>query len=106
MKNRARYNPFMSLSVKDARHIAELAHIRVSDEELEHYRTQLESILEYAERLRLVDTSQILPTTTVLPMSSVLREDEIRPSLDQELVLANAPQSDREMFQIPAVFEK
>jgi aspartyl-tRNA(Asn)/glutamyl-tRNA(Gln) amidotransferase subunit C len=96
----------MSLSIKDARHIAELAHIRVSDEELEHYRVQLESILEYAARLSAVDTSHIAPTTTVLPLSSDLREDEIRPSLAQQIALSNAPQSDRDMFQIPAVFEK
>jgi aspartyl-tRNA(Asn)/glutamyl-tRNA(Gln) amidotransferase subunit C len=105
-KKAARYNPFMSLSIQDARHIADLANISVSDAELEQYRHQLESILDHIARLREVDTENISPTSTILPPRSVLRDDQARPSLTVEEALTNAPLADREMFHIPPVFEK
>jgi aspartyl-tRNA(Asn)/glutamyl-tRNA(Gln) amidotransferase subunit C len=96
----------MSLSIKDARHIADLANISVSDAELEHYQRQLESILAHIARLREVDTEHISPTSTILPPRTVLREDVVRPSFPIGDALVNAPRTEREMFQIPAVFEK
>jgi aspartyl-tRNA(Asn)/glutamyl-tRNA(Gln) amidotransferase subunit C len=95
----------MPLTHKEVTHIALLAHLQLGEQEMEKYRQQLTSILDYADRLRRVDTSSISPTTTVLPMRSVLREDEIKKSLDREDVLANAPEQDRFMFRIPPVFE-
>jgi aspartyl-tRNA(Asn)/glutamyl-tRNA(Gln) amidotransferase subunit C len=100
-----RYNPAMPLTPKEVEHIALLAHLQLGEEEMEIYRLQLESVLEYADRLRQVDTSSISPTTTVLPLRSVLREDDVRNSLDREEALANSPDQDRHMFRIPPVFE-
>jgi aspartyl-tRNA(Asn)/glutamyl-tRNA(Gln) amidotransferase subunit C len=100
-----RYNPAMSLTPEEVEHIASLAHLQLEEEELAKYRRQLESILEYADRLRKVDTSHISPTTTVLPLRSVVREDEIGESLATGDALANASEYDRNMFQIPPVFE-
>ena len=100
-----RYNPAMSLTKKEVEHIASLAHLRLGEQELEKYRQQLTDILEYADRLRRVDTSAISPTTTVLPLRSVLRNDEIKQSLNRDEALANAPEQDRHMFRIPPVFE-
>jgi aspartyl-tRNA(Asn)/glutamyl-tRNA(Gln) amidotransferase subunit C len=100
-----RYNPAMPLTSKEVAHIALLAHLRLGEEEMEKYRLQLESILDYADRLRQVDTSAISPTTTVLPLRTVLRNDEVRESLDRGAVLANSPDQDRHMFRIPPVFE-
>ena len=105
LKGAVRYNPAMPLTSKEVEHIALLAHLQLGEAELEKYRLQLESILDYADRLRQVDTSSISPTTTVLPLRSVLREDVVRKSLDREETLANAPQQDRHMFRIPPVFE-
>jgi aspartyl-tRNA(Asn)/glutamyl-tRNA(Gln) amidotransferase subunit C len=100
-----RYNPAMPLIRKEVEHIAMLAHLRLEKQELEKFRQQLTSILDYADRLRRVDTSSISPTTTVLPLRSVLRTDEIKKSMDRDDVLANAPEADENMFQIPPVFE-
>jgi aspartyl-tRNA(Asn)/glutamyl-tRNA(Gln) amidotransferase subunit C len=100
-----RYNPAMPLTQKEVEHIAMLAHLRLGEEELEKYRRQLIDILEYADRLRRLDTSAISPTTTVLPLRSVLRSDDVKKSLAQDEVLANAPEQDRQMFRIPPVFE-
>ena len=95
----------MPLTQKEVEHIALLAHLRLGEQELEKYRRQLADILEYADRLRRVDTSAISPTTTVLPLRSVLRKDEIKESLPRDDGLANAPEQDRHMFRIPPVFE-
>jgi aspartyl-tRNA(Asn)/glutamyl-tRNA(Gln) amidotransferase subunit C len=95
----------MPLTQKEVEHIAMLAHLQLGEKELEKFRLQLESILDYADRLRRVDTSSISPTTTVLPLRSVLRDDTVRESLDLGDVLANAPEQDRHMFRIPPVFE-
>jgi aspartyl-tRNA(Asn)/glutamyl-tRNA(Gln) amidotransferase subunit C len=95
----------MSLTRKEVEHIALLAHLQLSDDEMELYRGQLEHVLDYASRLGQVDTSAIPPTTTVLPLRSILRDDTRRPSLTREDALANAPQQEREMFRIPPVFE-
>lgn len=100
-----RYNAAMTLTRKDVQRIADLAHLRLSDAETDIYTRQLESILEYAARLRSLDTSAIAPTTTVLPMQSNLRSDEPKDSLPHEIALANSPQPEREMFVIPPVFE-
>ena len=95
----------MPLTLEEVEHIAMLAHLQLGDQELTQYRRQLESILEYADRLRKVDTSHISPTTTVLPLRSVVREDEIGESLLCSDALSNAVERDRNMFQIPPVFE-
>ena len=97
----------MSLTLDEVRHIAELARLRLSDEELHKYREQLSAILDYAARLGEVDTSAIEPTATVLPLRTVLRPDEVRPSLPREALLENAPEADKAagMFKVPPVLE-
>ena len=97
----------MSLTLDEVRHIAELARLRLSDEELHKYREQLSAILDYAARLGEVDTSTIEPTATVLPLRTVLRPDRVRPSLPREALLENAPEADEAagMFKVPPVLE-
>jgi aspartyl-tRNA(Asn)/glutamyl-tRNA(Gln) amidotransferase subunit C len=95
----------MSLTRDEVIHIAQLAHLQLDEAELSRFLPQLESVLEYADRLRQVDTSAISPTTTVLPLRSILRDDISRPSLPQSDALENAPRQDRKMFDIPPVFE-
>jgi aspartyl-tRNA(Asn)/glutamyl-tRNA(Gln) amidotransferase subunit C len=104
-KEPLRYNPAMPLTTKDVEHIALLAHLKLGEQELARYRHQLESILDFADKLRKVDTSHISPTTTVLPLRSVVRDDEIGESLLASDALANAVERDRNMFRIPPVFE-
>jgi aspartyl-tRNA(Asn)/glutamyl-tRNA(Gln) amidotransferase subunit C len=95
----------MPLTPIEVEHIALLAHLQLEEAELAKYRRQLESILEYADRLRRVDTSLISPTTTVLPLRSVVRDDKIGESLLCDDALANAVERERNMFRIPPVFE-
>jgi aspartyl-tRNA(Asn)/glutamyl-tRNA(Gln) amidotransferase subunit C len=95
----------MKLSLDEVEHIAELARLRLSEDEKARYREQLSEILDYAARLQAVDTSGISPTSSVLPARCVLRKDEPRPGLSLEEVLRNAPETEKGQFRVPPVLE-
>lgn len=95
----------MKLSLEQVDHVAQLAQLALTDEEKDLFREQLSSILEYAERLQQLDTNDIPPTATVLPLENVMRDDEVRPSLAQEDVLANAPDAEGDYFRVPVILE-
>ena len=95
----------MKLSLDQVEHVAELAQLALTDEEKERFREQLSSILAYANRLQQVDTDDIPPTATVLPLENVMRDDKVRPSLPLDAVLANAPATENDCFQVPVVLE-
>lgn len=95
----------MSLTLEEVEHIAELARLRLTDEEKERYREQLSSILDYFAQLQELDTSEIPPTSSVLPPRSVLRDDQARPGLSLEELLSNAPETEDDQFRIPPVLE-
>ena len=85
-------------------HVADLARLQLSREELERLSTQLSRILTYMEELNAVDTTGISPTTSVVVSdANVLREDEVRPSLPQENALSNAPDAVDGLFQVPHI---
>jgi aspartyl-tRNA(Asn)/glutamyl-tRNA(Gln) amidotransferase subunit C len=95
----------MGLSLTEVQHIAQLARLELSAEEMERYRQQLSEILEYAARLQTVNTSQTLPTASVLPPHNVLRADKPRPGLETCELLANAPQAEDDQFRVPPVLD-
>jgi aspartyl-tRNA(Asn)/glutamyl-tRNA(Gln) amidotransferase subunit C len=95
----------MKLSLEQVEHIAELARLTLSDEEKALYQEQLSAILEYFEKLQELDTEAIPPTATVLPLRSVMREDESQPPAPREDILANAPVAEDGCFEVPAVLE-
>ncbi|MFN2272007.1 MAG: Asp-tRNA(Asn)/Glu-tRNA(Gln) amidotransferase subunit GatC [Anaerolineae bacterium] len=95
----------MKLSLEQVEHIAQLARLTLSDEEKALYQGQLSAILEYFEKLEGLDTEAISPTATVLPLRSVMREDEPKPSSPREDILANAPAAEDGCFEVPAVLD-
>ncbi|MBN3525384.1 Asp-tRNA(Asn)/Glu-tRNA(Gln) amidotransferase subunit GatC [Paenibacillus apiarius] len=95
----------MSIHVQDVEHVAKLARLNLSDEEKERYTEQLNAILKYAEKLNELNTDDVSPTTHVLPIRNVMREDEVRPSLPIEKVMANAPEEEDGQFKVPAVLD-
>jgi aspartyl-tRNA(Asn)/glutamyl-tRNA(Gln) amidotransferase subunit C len=95
----------MKLSREEVQHIAELARLALSDEEVALYQEQLSAILEHFERLQELDVEAVPPTATVLPLRSVMRADEPRPPLPRERILANAPAAEEGCFKVPAVLE-
>jgi aspartyl-tRNA(Asn)/glutamyl-tRNA(Gln) amidotransferase subunit C len=96
----------MAISREQVEHVARLARLSLTEEEAERYTEQLNDILGFAEKLNELDTDDVEPTSHVLPMANVLREDERRPSLPREKALANAPDQKDGMFRVPAVFEE
>lgn len=96
----------MTLSRSQVEHIAELAKLDLTDDELDMYAEQLSDILAYVEQLSAVDTSAIPPTASVLPLENVLRPDEVQPSLTTEEALANAPAAAADQFSVSAVLEE
>ena len=93
----------VKLSLEQVDHVADLARLALTDQERETFRLQLSAVLEYAERLRQLDTGGIPLTATVLPLENVMRNDEVRPSLPVEDVLANAPAVQDDCFRVPIV---
>lgn len=95
----------MSITVKDVEHVAKLARLHLNDAEKEQFTGQLNAILKYAEKLNELDTENIAPTTHVLQIKNVMREDESKPSLPIEKVLKNAPDEEDGQIRVPAVLE-
>jgi len=95
----------MTLSLEEVEHIAELAKLALTDEEKSRFREQLSSILDYANSLQALDTSDIPPTATVLPLDTVLRPDVPRESLNREELLANTSRKEDGMFCVEAILD-
>jgi aspartyl-tRNA(Asn)/glutamyl-tRNA(Gln) amidotransferase subunit C len=89
-------------------HVADLARIGLTEDEIRRFTGQLSVVLEAVERLKSVDTSEIPPTASTLPLVGVQREDVIRPGLTTEQALANAPKGGRdgEFFRVQEILEE
>ncbi|MNJ38522.1 Aspartyl/glutamyl-tRNA(Asn/Gln) amidotransferase subunit C [compost metagenome] len=95
----------MSIQVKDVEYVAKLARLNLTDDEREKFTKQLGAILQYADKLNELNTDDIEPTTHVLPLINVMREDVVKESLSQEKVFRNAPEEEDGQFKVPAVLE-
>ena len=95
----------MSLTREEVLHMAQLAHLGLSEDEVPKFQEQLSEILDHFEALRALDTEGVPPTSHPLPLESVMREDEVAPSLPVEDVLANAPIAEDDLFRVRAVLE-
>jgi aspartyl-tRNA(Asn)/glutamyl-tRNA(Gln) amidotransferase subunit C len=93
----------MQLSHDEVKRIADLAKLELTDAEIELYAGQLTPILQYFERLQELDTSQIPPTASVLPLKNVFRPDVAAQPLTPDQALANAPDKDENQFRVSAV---
>lgn len=93
----------MNLSREEVEHIATLARIGLTEEEIETLRTQLGDILAHVSQLNELDTSSIPPTAQVLSLQDVMADDEPRPSFSVDEMLANAPDREGNYFKIKAV---
>lgn len=93
----------MALSHEEVRRIAELAKLDLTEEEVARYASQLSNVLDYFQRLQEVDTSQIEPTASVLPLKNVWRPDTAGQPLPPARVIANAPDAEDNQFRVSAV---
>ena len=83
-------------------HVARLARLRLTDEELERMAGELSGILEHVERIAELDLDGVEPTTHVIELENVLRPDEPRPSAEREAVLGLAPDPSDGSFRVPS----
>lgn len=93
----------MKISKKDVEHVAHLARLTLSDDELDTMTGQLDNILSYVEKLNELDTDSVKPTSHVFSISNAFREDAVKESLTQEQAVENGPQQNGEMFQVPRI---
>ena len=94
------------ISREDAAHVARLARLALTDAELETMREQLNAILAHIDALRAVDTTGVEPTSHAVPQFNVMRDDEPRPCLSVEEMLANAPDRAGDFFRVPRIIEE
>ena len=85
----------------DVAHVADLARLSLTDEELDLFTVQLAAVLDHAEDVEALDTEGVPPTAHPLPLVNVLRDDLVRPSLDRAEVLAAAPAVEDHRFCVP-----
>ena len=92
-------------SRSDVDKVARLAHLELTEAELDLFARQLGDILEYANHVQRIDTTGVPPTTSVLEQEDADRPDEIAPGLERGTALANAPDANREtgLFRVPRV---
>ena len=93
----------MNITTQEVKHVAGLAKLNLSEEELEKFPGQLDTILSYVAKLDELDTTGIAPTTHAFSKQNAFREDEVQDSLPREEALANAPNENGEAFVVPKI---
>lgn len=89
----------------DISHVALLARLSLTEDEKERLGKQLNTILEYIGKLNELDTFDIPPTSHVIDIKNVLREDEAKPSMPKEKALSNAPDRTEDFYRVPKIIE-
>jgi aspartyl-tRNA(Asn)/glutamyl-tRNA(Gln) amidotransferase subunit C len=95
-----------SISRSDVEHVAHLARLHLTDEELDRMQAQLSKIIDAIDTLQQVDTSHVGPTASVIQLENVMRDDEARPGISREAALANAPLREDPFLRVPTVLEE
>ena len=90
---------------KDVQHVARLARLALSDEEMARMRTELSAILAHIDALNAIDITGVEPTSHAVPLVNVMRDDELRECLPSVETLANAPDRAGEFFRVPRIIE-
>ena len=93
----------MDITRKEVEHVADLARLNLSEEELERMTGQLGTILSYVAKLDELDTSGVAATTHAFSITNAFREDEVRESLPRDEALANGPKQNGEAFIVPKI---
>jgi aspartyl-tRNA(Asn)/glutamyl-tRNA(Gln) amidotransferase subunit C len=95
----------MAISREDVEHVARLARLELTSEEVELFREQLSAVLERAQRVQSLPLADVPPTAHPVQLHNVWREDVVVPADVTEAVLSNAPDRDGESFRVPRILE-
>jgi len=93
----------MAISKKEVEHVAHLARLFLNEEEKELFTKQLSHILDHAGKIAQLDTSNVEPTSHVMPVTNVVREDKVKKPLSQKDALLNAPEKEDGGFAVPRI---
>lgn len=93
----------MAISERDVRHVALLARLALTDEQVQHLTRELSSILDHISEIQALDLDGVEPTAHPFPIRNVTRPDEARPGLSRDLALLNAPDAEDGAFVIPRI---
>lgn len=93
------------ITLDEVKHVANLARLAITEEEAEKFTKQLDAIISFAEELNELDTENVEPTSHVLDIKNVLREDTAKPGLPVEDVLKNAPEQESGQIKVPAIID-
>lgn len=91
------------ISKDDVRYVAKLAELEFSDKDIEKFTSQLSRILDHIANISSADTEGVPPTSHVLDIKNVFREDVVRESISQESALENAPDRESDGFKVPKI---
>ncbi len=89
----------------DVAYLADLARLKLSDDEISRFQGQLEQVVAYVSKLGELDLADIAPTAHAHPVQNIFRPDESRPGLDHEAVMQNAPAVLQGQFKVPQIVE-
>jgi aspartyl-tRNA(Asn)/glutamyl-tRNA(Gln) amidotransferase subunit C len=96
----------MAINKEQVEHVARLARLSFTDEELDRLTHQLSDIIAYAEQVSALATDDVPPTSHALPLRNVFREDELAECLPQEKALSTAPEVEQGRFKVPRILEE
>ena len=96
----------MAITRGEVAHLAKLARLALTDDELDHYASQLDVILGAVARVAEVAAEDIPPTSHAIPLTNVFRDDAVRPGLSAEAALAAAPAAEDERFRVPRILDE
>lgn len=102
LSNMEVYN-MAKLTVEEVKHVAKLARLAITDEEAEKFATQLGAITDFANELQELDTTDVAPTTHVLPVHNVFREDVPAKGLDRDLMMKNVKEQQDGLVKVPPI---
>lgn len=91
------------LTKEEVKHVANLARLAITEEEAEKFAEQLGKITDFAEQLNELDTTHVEPTTHVLPLVNVMREDVAVKGLDREVMMLNVKEQEDGQVKVPAI---
>lgn len=97
--------PKNKLTIDEVKHIAKLANLKMSDDDLTKFQEQLSEIIQFVDQLTEMNTKDVIPTSQVTGQENIFREDNITPSFSQEEALVNAPKKHKGYFMVKAIFE-
>ena len=96
----------MAITRAEVEHLARLARLALSDEELDRMASQLDVILGAVARVGEVAADDIPPTSHSVPLTNVFRPDEVRPSVDRDAALAGAPAAEQGRYRVPRILDE